>query len=696
MSAEAARARARARRAKAARDNSQRNQDGTYGQPPAGMVADPRTGQMVDTALAAERMGPAQGANINFLQGAPFVGEYVDEGLGRLNEMATGTPRDIGTETVRQSREQFRESNPGTATALQLGGGVLGSLPIAAATGPSIAARAPASLLGKVATGVAGGATAGGIEGAVAGYGAGEGDTRGQTAAEYGAMGGLLGGVLGGAMPVAAAGGRKAYSALRDTVSANPSRIPGMSRAASDRVMQSIEADGVDLGRMRGDTAMVSDLGPATRGLLDEAVNTSPTGAAIAGRNVSERASRSAGRLNKVFDKVLGGPEGQQQIQRAIREANQPGVRDAYARAYSTPIDYSSAAGRQIEGIVNRLPPRQTQRALAAADDMMRYDGLPSPQGLISVAEDGTTSFQRMPNVMEMDYIKRAFDGIAQDSVDGITGRMTSDGRFANRIARDIADAVGEAVPPYREALSQAADGFTLERAAQTGRRLLSSGTTREEVADWATRATPVERRTLAQALRSDIDERMANVQRAVTDGNMEAREAQKALRDMSSRSAREKVSTALGDADAARIFDALDEASSALETRAAVATNSRTAGRQEGVRRTQEALESEPGQIVRDTASGRLTASVPRALQYLTNNTPADRAARQDDLYGEIARFLTEAQGGSARNNARGIQGLLANVPQQQNNALTFGRGTGAAVGLLGYPSGSQALRER
>jgi len=393
---------------------AERNPDGTYGAPPPEMVMDPRTGQMVDTAAMAERMGPAQGANINFLQGAPFVGEYADEALGAANEAISGTPAAIGTEAVRQSREQFRESNPKTAMGAQIAGGIAGGLPIAAAAAPVASAAAPASLAGKVGAGILAGGATGAAEGAVSGYGAGTGDDRAKTAQQWGVLGGGVGGALGAGIPLVASGARAGMNAVRDQVSSAPSRIPGMSRPASDRIIESLDADGIDLSRLRGPDAMISDMGPATRGLLDETVNVSPTGAALAGRNVSQRASRSAGRLNEAFDQVLGGPEGQRAIQRALREANQPGVRQAYQEAYSTPIDYAANSGQRIEGILKRLPPRQTQRAMSAAQDMMRYDGLPSPQGLFRVADDGSVSFQRLPNVMELDYIKRAFDGIAQ------------------------------------------------------------------------------------------------------------------------------------------------------------------------------------------------------------------------------------------------------------------------------------------
>ncbi|MCZ4093046.1 hypothetical protein [Sinorhizobium psoraleae] len=47
------------------------------------------------------------------------------------------------------------------------------------------------------------------------------------------------------------------------------------------------------------------------------------------------------------------------------------------------------------------------------------------------------------------------------------------------------------------------------------------------------------ERRGVAQGIRSQIDEKIANVTRAVQDGNMDAREAIKGLKDLSSRAAR-------------------------------------------------------------------------------------------------------------------------------------------------------------
>ena len=634
---------------------------------------------------------PGVGPISKILQGVPFVGQYADEAAGAISNAIGGDPN--VTQYMRDVQGAMDRQRPGAAMGYQIAGGVAGGLPLAAPVGAAYTAIGPTSLAGKVATGGLLGGVTGGVEGAVSGYGAGNDGDRAQTAGEWGILGGGLGTAIGAALPAVGAGASAGYRAVRDQVSSTPSQVPGMSRTASDRVLQSVGADSASPNALRGPDAMLADIGPATRGLLDEAVNVSPTGAAVAGRAVSDRAASTTGRLNTVFDDVLGGPEGIRSVQNAVRQSTQPGVKAAYRQAYSTPIDYSSEAGRKIESLIERLPARQVSRAVDLATDQMIYDGLPSPQIMARVGNDGRVAFEQMPNTIQLDYIKRAFDQIAQDSIDPITGRFSSQGNFANRIARDLADALGDANPAYRTALNEAADGFTLERAGQIGRKILSPQSTREDIAEWAARATDIERRVLGQTLRSDIDERMSNVVRAVSDGNMEAREAQKILRDMSSRSVRDKLETALGSDQAGRIFDALEETASALETRAAVAANSRTAARTEGTRRTQEAMQYEPGQIVRDAASGRMVDAPRRVLESAVGNTAADRAARQDEVYRQIAEYLTQ-RGPQATQSFQQAQGLLSAIPQQQANAGRFGAGTAGALGLLSYPTASQALR--
>jgi hypothetical protein len=629
-------------------------------------------------AMTPTGMAPA----LQFIRGFPFIGEYTDEIAGMMGS-------DADTQRVRNIRDAYGRENPGRALGAQIAGGIAGSVPLAGPLGSAYGARMQgAGLLQRMAAGGALGGATGAAEGAIAGYGAGDDGDRGQSAMQWGGMGLGIGGLLGAVLPAVGSGASAAYRGIREQVSANPSRIPGMSRTASDRVLAAATADGVDPARVARPGSMMADLGPATAGLLDEAVNTSPTGAALAGRAVGGRAAQASQTLQSTFDDVLGGPQGIRELTRTIDDATRPGIRAAYSQAYSTPIDYSAEAGRRIEDLITRLPARRVRQAVEMATDRMIYDGAPDPQILMRIGDSGSVTFEQLPNVMQLDYIKRAFDEIAQGSLDSF-GRFTPEGQFANRIARDMADALGEAVPAYREALSTASDGFALRRATELGSRLLRSNTTREDVAEWAARATPVERNALALSLRSDIDERMAQVTRAVSDGNMDAREAQGILRAMSSRSARTKLEEALGPQGAGRIMDALDDAAQALELRASVATNSRTAGRAEGVRRTREALGSEPGQLGRDALSGRLLSSGRGLLESMAGNTPADRAARMDDAYREIAEYLTRS--GS---QAPALQGLLATAPQVQQQAINFGRNAATAVGLGAYPGASQSLR--
>ncbi len=135
-----------------------------------------------------------------------------------------------------------------------------------------------------------------------------------------------------------------------------------------------------------------------------------------------------------------------------------------------------------IEELLQRLPRKTVLNAVARANDRMRYDGGPPNQIMAQIADDGTVTFQEMPNVMQLDYMKRAFDGIARDGTDPITGAMTEEAAFAAKIARDIRNATREAVPVYGQALELAADEQSQRTAIDFGRAFSARNVTREQV----------------------------------------------------------------------------------------------------------------------------------------------------------------------------------------------------------------------
>lgn len=648
--------------------------------------------------------------------GLPFVGTYDDEVVGAV----------AGPDARREfqdARAVMQQTAPGVDTAMRLGSGVVGSAGLAmlpgalASAGGSLpvvggllslparvansAARAfsGASRAGQIGSAIGGGALAGGLEGAIAGYGIDERGTRAQNAREMGGFGAALGGGMAGVATAAAPLVSRAANAIADAMqSSRPARIPGLSREASDQIMLRAQADdiggaGVAAIRNAGPNGMIADAGPAMQSLTDQAVNMSPSGARIAGDAVTQRAAGSADDLARTFDDVMGGPEGIATLQTRIRDAARPGINQAYRTAYSTPIDYASDAGRSLEELMGRLPARTTLAAIEKANARMVFDGMPQMQIIAEIADNGTVTFREMPNVMQWDYIKRGFSGIATDGTDAITGRMTDDAAFASKIAGEVKSRLGNAVPSYLNAVGEAADEFALQRATTLGESILSRGTKRDAVVDWLNGAGDLERKAAIAALRSDIDERMANATRIA--GSEEGiKEARTIFRDMSSPAARTKVTALLGDAEAKRIFEALDRAEASLQMLSGVARNSPTAPRLVGDAQLRTSREYSPGEIAREAASGGVLTAARRVGDIAAANTPMDRVLRDEELYREIARYLTQARGSQAVQAAQDMAQMLQYLPGRRAATAAIGRVAPGALGLLGYQSVSQDLR--
>ncbi len=70
-------------------------------------------------------------------------------------------------------------------------------------------------------------------------------------------------------------------------------------------------------------------------------------------------------------------------------------------------------------------------------------------------------------------------------------------------------------------------------------------------------------------------------VTRTLQDGNVDAREGTEAPANLSSRANREKVTLAIGDKAANKLFDEVDRIATSFELRAGVAENSKTFARQ-------------------------------------------------------------------------------------------------------------------
>lgn len=621
-------------------------------------------------------------------QGLPFVGEYVDEGMGAIMGPQA-------RDTVREWQGAMDATRPGQATGLRVAGGVLGSLPLAGPVASAGIVSPTAGLGMNAARAGAAGAAIGGVEGAVSGYGAENDGDRMQSALDRGTMGGAVGGVVGGALPVIGAGVRNVLQRFRTSDLQTIAREFGISDDAARVVRRALEAEdfaGAQQAIERaGGRAMLADAGEASRTLLDASIASGGQSARIGREAVNARAQQGGQEFNRVLDRFFGKPQGVQTTQQGIRSGTQAARGSAYRDAYSSAIDYSSRAGQRLEGLTGRIPSSAIQRA----NRLMQTEGAQSRQIMAQIADDGTVTFQRMPDVRQWDYITRALGDLADSGqARGAMGGATSESRAITNLQRDIRNTLRSHVPAYDKALREAADAIGQVRATEVGASLLQRNMTREQARASLRGMGQAERAAARQGLRSQIDDMMAQTQRALTDGDMDAREAIRAWRALSSRQSQDNISALLGRDRARALSREIDRIGTDFELRAAVAMNSKTAVRQ--------AVQGEVQQVTRpgvlDTLmEGRPVDAGKRLVQAMSGKTEAAQAARQAGIFSEITEALTRTRGADeARRIMRVVGDSVGSEPISQARAAHIARQVTAALGGGTHQSGIQWLQSQ
>jgi hypothetical protein len=430
-------------------------------------------------------------------------------------------------------------------------------------------------------------------------------------------------------------------------------------------------AEGRAAMRAAGPEGMLADASPEMAGVLDYAIQKSGAAGRQVRGAIDQRVGRDGRAINNALDTAFGTPAGVETTRAGIRNATAAGRGNAYDAAYASPIDYSSQGGQLIEELLQRVPGAAINRANA----LMRARGETSDQILARVADDGSVTFQRMPDVRQLDYITRALNEEAAEGIGaGAMGGQTSLGSTLQDLSGNIRNVLGNLVPEYRQALNVGAEAIRQTQAVRNGADLLRSTTTREEVAAATANLTPVERMFYAQGVRSQIDEALANVQRTVLDGDVPAREAIAALKKLSTRANREKVAMVIGDDAADALFARVDQAAMSFNLRANVATNSKTFARQ--AMDEQVKAITDPDTIITALGKGRPANAFQRGIQSVTGLTPAAATARQDQLLAEVARVLTmpsnqgmriaaglNRMGTSTANNSAAAQAIRARL---------------------------------
>lgn len=614
-------------------------------------------------------------------KGVPLIGKGLDELSAFTSSPFDSKGYEEALDYQRARDRTFEQSRPKESMALQIGGGVASGV---------AAAPAMAGMIGNAAT--RGGAVLRGI-GAGAGVGAvdnfADAENGFANRAENALIGGAIGGAVGGLAVPVIGGVTNGIQGIANAMARRSVPI-GINEGASKVLQRTLANDGMlgDAGATAisrsGPSGMIADVSPGTMGLLDTAMQRGGRAIAPAREAIEGRAASANQSVDQALSSTFGAPRGIATADDAIRSGTQGARSSAYDAAYATPIDYASKAGMQIESMIkNRVP----KSIIDQANSIMRLEGVQSPQIMAKLADDGSVVFERMPDVRQVDYIKRALLDVAKrgDGM-GAMGGNTTQGRAFGNLAGELRDALAEAVPAYREALDIASDAIGRRDALDLGRTALSPAMARDEFGMALKGMSQAERAEVAQGVRSQIDETLANVRSAISDPNVDARQAVAALNQFSSDAVRDKVKTLVGEGQAEQLFRAMDEARRALSLRAGIGQNSKTFARQAITQQIDEATEPGPlGTFIAAGEQGGLSQGVRALVRTMAGKTPQRLQSEQDALYGDIVKALTGPRGADAASliqqlSRRGELGQSNEALARAGGLLLGGAATGGA----------------
>lgn len=647
------------------------------------MVPDPLTGGMTSPELMANRIHP--GVGMSALAG---VANGVTFGWGDEMAAAAGEkPIDV---TRAQATMLAAQRDHPVANIVGTAAGGIGAAAAAMEA-------APAWLLGgtSIAGQTVAGAGLGGVMGAVQGAG----DAQPGQKLQGAVSGGEFGAAVGLVSPAIAAGASKGVKSLLDylkrtDISGIQSALgigPDAAKIIKGHLANDDTAAAVAAMDRAGDGAMIADSSPQASQLLDTTVAAGGPAQRIAREAVDGRAAAAGQSLTTTMDTVLGLPQGVKASAKDISVRTAAARKTAYDTAYASPIDYAAPEGQAIEAVMARIPNKTLNAAVQEANDAMKAAGIKNQQIKATIGADGSITLSEMPNVQQLDFIKRALGSVADGAKDSF-GRYTSEGVRANGLASDLRDAMGKAVPQYRMAVKLGGDKIAEDKALEIGRKFMQPGMTREDVATAMSGASVEAKQAAKRGMRSALDEAMANVKAVASDPNMDARQAMTAVKQFSSDANRTKAAAILGRTQADALFAEFDKAASQLALRTAISRNSATAARTAG-KAAMDAIIDSPLQAFKQ---GKIAEGSRGIIQILTRATPADRLAKQQAIYAEVATALTEQQGMAAKSALVVVQRAMKGTPATDAQAKFVAKALTAILADGAYQTVSQSQRNK
>lgn len=634
-------------------------------------------------------------------QGAPLVGEWLDEGVEAFSPKAAGA--------MRATSDAMERQHPVQSAALNIAGGVATAAPFVASAAGGKAVDWVAKGGTKLARGARAGAIAapaGAVEGAAALSGR-DNDNRIAGGATGAVVGGGIAAALGPLAPLLSEGVANLARRIKRLDVRTIASEFGVSNEAARVLRSQLANDDLDAASKilarGGDDAMLAEAGPATRNALDTAMATGGDALATARPRVDQRAMQAGAKFKTTLNNVLGDAEGGIKGQaKRIAQRTSAARSKAYEHAYAQPTPMAGKAGRDLQAALERVSPKVMQRAVDEANDMMRNKGLKNLNIMASIDDaTGEVTFSQPLAVSQLDYIARALGQIAADETDKLTGKMSGTATRASSQAKAIRDALKEGVDGYARALKLGGDNIRETDALVMGRKLLNESTTFEDVRTAMAGASDAEKMAAKKGLRENIEAVMGRARATIADmesgsfdfdtGQNALGEAVAAVRAMTTPNNFRKARAVLG-GDAKTLFDEMQRTSDAMILRSAVARNSATAIRQAG--QDQMAAETAPGLLRRSLGNaGNPLDGAKEITQTLAGIDPQTISDAQRGYYAEIADALTRIKGPAAQKALDAVKSAMTGQPMKDADARLIGRLVAGNAASLGYQAGKQLI---
>lgn len=602
----------------------------------------------------------------------PFVGEYADELLPPAQRDA-----------MRLGAEAYQQRRPVESLAAGLGTSLAGSLPLAAMALPERAT----SIGGAILRGGIVGGGLGATEGAVSGYGAGTDPlSRRQTAIQRAGTGAMFGTALGAGAPVAGAAIGAAAGAPTRVQQAMLGRRLGLSPEAATLAagVRGFEQGGAPIP-MPTVPRSLAETSDEMRGLLDLGMSVPSAGRAQAKDTIEAQANEAAADLNQALDDALGVPSGVKLQQEDIMRSSHQERSDLYDDAYRQAIDYDTPAGAEIESLASAVD----TSILNDANKLMRRERVPTAQQIRieQIDVDGVMQdvITELPNVQQLDYITRALFNRAKSGDAG-----PEDIKTLRSLAFGLRAEMDSLVPEYRAARSKAAEVIDARESLDTGYDVLKSDTTREDAVMAVRGMTDGELNNVRSGMRQYIDDTVAKTKSPLNMEDQDAKEAVKALGELTSRASQDKIRTILGVDEGNALIARIQNASDPLRMRA-TGQGAPTAPRQFAMDEASRLAQGQQGALERiATQQGTAQSEIARIAAMGGQDVPTGVR----EIVGEVAPFVATQRAPRTLAETRAALDRILAMSGRPEAMLQTGIRGGYQAGVAGTPAAGELAR--